>query len=75
MAELSPLRRRMIEGSVRAILRAASDRGSSGPCAAHSDISTARQSNPSGRNDVRAVTTVAAKRRGSLGGARDRHQP
>ena len=30
-------------GGVRAILRAASDRGSSGPCAAHSDISTARQ--------------------------------
>jgi hypothetical protein len=30
-------------GGVRAILRAASDRGSSGPCAAPSDISTARQ--------------------------------
>jgi fatty-acyl-CoA synthase len=33
------------------------------------------RSDPSGRNDVRAVPTVAAKRRGSLGRARDRRQP
>ena len=33
------------------------------------------RSDPSGRNDVRAVPTVAAQRRGSLGRARDRHQP
>jgi len=33
------------------------------------------RSDSSGRDDVRAVPTVAAKRRGSLGRARDRHQP
>ncbi len=30
---------------------------------------------PSGRDDVRAIPDVASKRRGSLGRARDRHQP
>ena len=33
------------------------------------------RSDPSGRNDVRAVPTVVAKRQGCLGGARDRNQP
>jgi hypothetical protein len=31
--------------------------------------------NPSGRDDVRAIPTVAAQRRGFVGRARDRHQP
>jgi len=33
------------------------------------------RSDPSGRNDVRAIATVAAQRRGSAGRACDRHQP
>jgi GST-like protein len=33
------------------------------------------RSDPSGRYHVRAIPTVAAQRRGSLGRARDRHQP
>ncbi len=33
------------------------------------------RSHPSGRDDLRAIPAVAAQRRGSVGGARDRHQP
>ena len=33
------------------------------------------RSHPSGRDDLRAIPAVAAQRQGSVGGARDRHQP
>ena len=33
------------------------------------------RSDPPGRDDVREVPAVSAQRRGSLGRARDRHQP
>ena len=80
--DLCPLRSARLRGArgsrvggVGAILRAASDVVAQGHAQPIPIFQQLARSDPSGRNDVRAVPTIAAKRRGSLGGARDRHQP